>query len=305
MLIGLLKRAVMMSTPLTFGAMAELVAERSGMMVTAIEGIFLIGAWAGFVGVYTSSSIVVGLSSACICGILAAFVYAYICIYFRQNQIVTGTAINILIAGLCTYMQRVLFGVPVSPLKIAILPLIKIPLLGDIPVIGEVIFNQNMFTYVSYILFPALYFVLFKTSLGLIIRSSGENPEAVDVAGVDVKKVRLFSTLFAGALSGIAGSFYSMAYLGMFTSNIIGGRGWIAFAICFLGNWYPRGILIGSIVFGVTEAFAIYMQSIGGSLYFPNEIFIATPYILTIILTVARKNFSMPKQLGIAYVKED
>lgn len=304
MIIGLLKRAVMMSTPLVFGATAELLAERSGMMVTAIEGIFLFGAWAGFVGVYLSHSYIVGILSAILCGMLSAFVYAYICIYFRQNQIVVGTAINILLAGICTYMQRVFFGVPTTPLKINTLPMIKIPVLSEIPILGEIIFSQNILSYLAYLLIIFIYFILFKTSIGLIIRSSGENPEAVDVAGVDVRRVRLFSVIFAGAISAVAGAFYSIAYLGMFTSNIIGGRGWIAFAICFLGNWNPKGVAMGALIFGIAEAFAIYMQSKGAAEYFPNEIFIALPYILTIILTVLRKNFNMPKKLGVVYAKE-
>lgn len=143
-------------------------------------------------------------------------------------------------------------------------------------------------------LIPVSYFLLYKTTLGLTIRSTGENPESVDVAGINVNKVRLLVVLLAGVLGGLAGAFYSVGYLGMFTNNIINGRGWIAFAICFLGNWNPKGAVIGTVVFGLTEAISIYMQSIGGGSYFPNELFIALPYILTIILTVARKNFNIP-----------
>jgi simple sugar transport system permease protein len=105
-------------------------------------------------------------------------------------------------------------------------------------------------------------------------------------------------------MGGIAGAFYSIGYLGMFTTNIIGGRGWIAFAICFLGNWNPKGALIGTMAFGFAEAIAIYMQSSGGGL-FPNELFIALPYILTIVLTVTRKSFNVPAKLGVPYSKEN
>lgn len=304
MLIGLFKRSVMMSTPLVFGAIAELIAERSGMMVTAIEGIFLVGAWAGFVGVYLTSSYSIGILSAIVCGMISALVYAYVCIYFKQNQIVVGTAINILLAGICTYMQRVFFGVPTTPLKIQTVLTVRIPILSEIPILGEIFFYQNILTYVAYILILIVYFILFKTSIGLVVRSAGENPEAVDVAGIDVRRVRLYSVILSGAISAIGGAFYSIAYLGMFTSNIIGGRGWIAFAICFLGNWKPKGIAVGALVFGIAEAFAIYMQSKGVGDYFPNELFIALPYILTIFLTIFRKNFNMPKKLGMVYVKE-
>ncbi len=305
MIISLLKRALMMSTPLLFGSIAEVIAERSGMMVTAIEGIFLMGAWGGFVGTYLTGSAFIGILAAILSGLVAAAVYGVVCIYLKQHQVVTGTAINVLAAGICTYLQRVLFGVPTAPLKISPLPEIAIPFLSQIPVMGPVFFRQNILTYVVYLLIPASYFLLFKTSFGLIIRSTGENPEAVDVAGINVNAVRFFTVLLAGVMGGIAGAFYSVGYLGMFTTNIIGGRGWIAFAICFLGNWNPKGAVAGTVVFGLTEAIAIYMQSVGGGSYFPNELFIALPYLLTIILTVSRRNFNVPAKLGVAYSKEN
>ncbi len=305
MIISLLKRALMMSTPLLFGSIAEVIAERSGMMVTAIEGIFLMGAWGGFVGTYLTGSAFIGILAAILSGLVAAAVYGVVCIYLKQHQVVTGTAINVLAAGICTYLQRVLFGVPTAPLKISPLPEIAIPVLSKIPVMGPVFFQQNILTYVVYLLIPASYFLLFKTSFGLTIRSTGENPEAVDVAGINVNAVRFFTVLLAGVMGGIAGAFYSVGYLGMFTTNIIGGRGWIAFAICFLGNWNPKGAVLGTVVFGLTEAIAIYMQSVGGGGYFPNELFIALPYLLTIILTVSRRNFNVPAKLGVAYSKEN
>lgn len=305
MIISLLKRALMMSTPLLFGSIAEVIAERSGMMVTAIEGIFLMGAWGGFVGTYLTGSAFIGILAAILSGLVAAAVYGVVCIYLKQHQVVTGTAINVLAAGICTYLQRVLFGVPTAPLKISPLPEIAIPVLSKIPVMGPVFFQQNILTYVVYLLIPASYFLLFKTSFGLTIRSTGENPEAVDVAGINVNAVRFLTVLLAGVMGGIAGAFYSVGYLGMFTTNIIGGRGWIAFAICFLGNWNPKGAVLGTVVFGLTEAIAIYMQSVGGGSYFPNELFIALPYLLTIILTVSRRNFNVPAKLGVAYSKEN
>ena len=303
-IISLLKRALMMSTPLLLGSIAEVIAERSGMMVTAIEGIFLMGAWGGFIGTYLTGNALFGILAAILAGLFAAMVYGIVTIYIKQHQVVTGTAINILVAGLCTFLDRVLFGVPTSPLKVSPLPEISIPLLSKIPVLGPIVFEQNILTYLVYLLIPAAYFLLYKTSAGLTIRSTGENPQAVDVAGIPVNRVRFLVVLLAGVLGGIAGAFYSVGYLGMFTSNIIGGRGWIAFAICFLGNWNPIGAAIGTLVFGLAEAVAIYMQSIGGGGYFPNELFIALPYLLTIILTVSRKSFNVPAKLGIPYKKE-
>lgn len=303
-MINIISRAILMSTPLLIGATAEVFAERAGMMIIAIEGIFLLGAWGGFVGVFLTHSYLIGFLLAGLLGVLAAMLYGYITIYLKQHQIVTGTAINILAVGLSAFFHRVLFGIPLLPLTIEPLSSLPIPLLSKIPVLGEIFFNQNILTYLAYICAPVGFFILFKTSTGLIIRSTGENPEAVDVAGLKVERIRFLVTVIAGFMGAIAGSFYSVVYLGMFTTTIIGGRGWIAFAICFLGNWNPLGAMVGALVFGIAEAVAISMMSSGG-ISLPNELFIALPYILTIVLTISRRNFNVPAKLGVPYQKEN
>lgn len=305
MIINLLTSAVMVSTPLLLGSIAEVYSERTGMMVCAIEGIFLIGAWGGFAGSYLSGSNFVGILCAIILGMLMAALYSFLTITLRQQQVVTGTALNILAAGICSYFQRVLFGVPTTPLRIDALPVIEIPLLSDIPVLGPIFFSQNILTYIGYVLIPVAVFVLYKTSLGLTIRSTGENPEAVSVAGLNVNRIRFLTVVAAGALCGLAGSFYTVGYLGMFTSTIIGGRGWIAFAICFLGNWSPLGAVLGTLAFGLADSISIYIQAIGLGGNFPREFIIALPYILTIVLTIFRKNFNVPAKLGVPYSKEN
>lgn len=300
---NLLARAIMMSTPLLLGSIAEVYAERTGMMICAIEGIFLLGAWGGFVGTYISGSVVVGLLTAILLGSLMALLYGFVTVTLRQQQVVTGTAMNILAVGICAFFQRVLFGVPTTPLQIDALPKVAIPLLSKIPFIGEIFFNQNIMTYFAYILIPISIYVLYKTSLGLTLRSTGENPVAVDVAGINVNRVRFLAVLFAGALSGLAGSFYTVGYLGMFTTSIIGGRGWIAFAICFLGNWSPVGAVLGTLAFGLADAVSIYFRT--GSGVVPTELITALPYILTILLTIFRSNFNVPAKLGVPYSKEN
>ena len=303
-MIDLLSRALMMSTPLLFGSIAEVFAERAGVMICAIEGIFLLGALGGFVGDYLSRSLTVGLTIAVLVGTAYATFYGWITVYLKQHQIVTGTAFNLLATGLSAFFMRVVFGVPVVPLTVEPLKAIPIPILSRITLIGPILFNQNILTYCIYGIVPLAWFVLYRTSIGLTIRSTGENPEAVDVAGMKVERIRFTMVLLAGAMGGIAGAFYSIGYLGMFTTNIIGGRGWIAFAICFLGNWNPLGALAGTLVFGIAEAIAISMQS-SGTLTLPNELFIALPYILTIALTILRKSFNVPGKLGIPYSKEN
>ena len=299
-LINLLTRAFFMSTPLVLGALGEVIAERTGMMVTAVEGIFLIGAWGGFIGAY----IWLGFLIAMICGLTVAALYALTTVYMNQHQIVMGTAIAILVSGFCTFFYRVIFGIQTTPLKVEVLPNIEIPLLSKIPFFGTIIFSQNIITYCTYILVPIVFFVIFKTSLGLTLRSCGENPEAVDAAGLNVRLVRFGALLLAGCLGGIAGAYYSLCNVGMYTSEIISGRGWIAFGICFLGNWNPVGALIFGIVFGISEAIGVYVKALGLSTI-PSELFSALPYMLVIILTVCRKELRVPNRLGAKYLKEN
>jgi simple sugar transport system permease protein len=301
---NLLSRALMMMTPLLFGSIAEVFAERAGIMITAIEGIFILGALGGFVGAYVSGSLGIGIVLAVLAGMALAAFYGWIAVYLKQHQVVTGVAINILAAGLSSFFMRVFFGVPVAPLTVEPLRAIPLPFLSRIPLLGPILFTQNILTYCVYAIVPLSWFILYRTSIGLTIRSTGENPEAVDVAGISVERIRFSMVVIAGAMGGVAGAFYSIGYLGMFTTNIIGGRGWIAFAICFLGNWNPLGALAGTVVFGIAEAIAISMQS-SGALTIPNELFIALPYILTIVLTIARRSFNVPGKLGVPYKKEN
>lgn len=303
-IINLITRAFFMSTPLILGALGEVIAERTGMMVTAVEGIFLIGAWGGFVGTYMTGSLTAGFLLAMLCGLLVAMLYGLATVYMNQHQIVMGTAIAILVTGFCTFFYRVIFGTPTTPLKITPLNTISIPLLSKIPVIGQILFSQNIITYITYLLVPAIFLLIYKTSLGLTLRSCGENPEAADAAGINVRRIRFLSVAFAGCLGGIAGAYYSLCNVGMYTSEIINGRGWIAFGICFLGNWNPIGALIFGIVFGISDAIGVYVKALGLA-GLPSELFSALPYVLVIVLTVCRKQLKVPEKLGTNYIKEN
>ena len=302
--INLIARAFFMSTPLILGALGEVIAERTGMMVTAVEGIFLIGAWGGFIGAFLSGNMFVGFLAAMVCGLLVAFLYGVTTIYMNQHQIVMGTAIAILITGFCTFFYRGIFGVQTVPLTVDPLPVIEIPLLSKIPFIGEILFSQNIITYLTYILVPIIFYVIYKTSLGLSMRSCGENPEAADAAGINVRRTRFLAVAVAGCMGGVAGAYYSLCNVGMYNAEIIGGRGWIAFGICFLGNWNPVGALIFGIIFGISDALGTYVRALGNA-SIPSELFSALPYILVIVLTVCRKQFNVPAKLGSNYVKED
>jgi simple sugar transport system permease protein len=299
---GLLSRALQMATPLLLGALGEIWAERAGVMNMAIEGIFIAGAWGGFVGAYLSGSAWVGLFTAVLCGIFVGSVYGFFAIKLKQHQIVTGVALNILFAGMVVYFYRVLFGVPLLPLMIAPLPALPIPFLADIPWAGAVLFRQNALTYFALLAVPWAWYRLYRTRKGLVVRSTGANPEAVDAAGLSVDGTRFGALMVSSALSGLAGAFYSVGYLGMFAGDIIGGRGWIAFALCFLGNWNPLGALAGALAFGIADAAAVTLQT-SGFRWLPNEFLIALPYLMTIAATVVRRRFNVPATLGVPYRK--
>lgn len=303
-IILLLARSLQMSTPLILGSTAEVYSEKTGVMNIAIEGVFLIGAWGGFVGAFTSGNIILGFLSALIAGMLVGLIYGFITIILKQHQIVTGVALNILLAALSVYLYRVIFGIRVTPLKIKPLSKIAIPFLAEIPILGQILFEQNIMTYLVLLLVPLAYFVLYKTKIGLIIRSTGANPEAVDAAGISVEKVRYLTIIISSGFAALAGSFYTLGFLGMFSQDIIGGRGWIAFAICFLGNWHPLGALLGALAFGLADGLSVFFQTSSFNII-PNEFIIALPYILTIAATVARKKFNVPEYLGVSYIKEE
>ncbi|MGM0421396.1 MAG: ABC transporter permease [Bacillota bacterium] len=299
----ILSRALHMSTPLILGSIAEVYSEKTGVMNIAIEGVFLVGAWGGFIGAYTYESILVGFIFAFLCGIIIGLIYGLITIKFKQHQIVTGVALNFLLAGLTVYLFRVVFGIRTSPARISTLSRIIIPGLSRIPIIGPILFTQNIMTYLVLLFVPLAYWVLFKTRVGLIIRSTGSNPEAVEAAGISVEKVRYSTIIVTSGITAVAGSFYVLGFLGMFTQDIIGGRGWIAFAICFLGNWHPIGALFGALAFGLADGLSVYFQTAGIQVI-PNEFLIAIPYIFTIVATIARRRFNVPAYLGVPYVKE-
>jgi simple sugar transport system permease protein len=301
---GLLARAVQMSTPLLLGALGEVMVERTGVMNMAIEGIFLLGAWAGFTGAYITGSLSAGFLCAMAAGVVVGVLYGWITVFLKQHQIVTGVALNILAAGIGIFFYRVLFGVPLLPLTVEPLRPLAVPFLSAIPVLGPALFRQNILTYLAWGAMPLGWWVLFRTRAGLVLRSTGANPEAVDAAGISVERVRFGAVLAASALSGLAGAFYSIGYLGLFSNDMIGGRGWIAFALCFLGNWNPLGALLGAVVFGIADAAAITLQTSGIRMV-PNEFLIALPYVLTIAATLARKRFNVPASLGTAYTKEE
>jgi len=265
-------------------ALGGVISERSGVVNIAMEGMMLTGAYAGVMVALSTHVLLLGVLGAMIAGGLMALIHAIISINFKANQIVSGIAINIAALGLTNYLLLVQtggHGVPslVGSLR---LPIITWGPLANIPFLGPVLFQQNIIFYVALLILVGIQLLLFRTNIGLRIRSVGEHPQAADTAGVNVRLVRYLCVLGSGLLSGLAGAFLSLGIAGIFNSNMTAGRGYIALAAMIFGKYTPLGTAIACVIFGLGEALSVRMQDSGVS---PN-LLSTIPYILTLIALV-------------------
>ena len=302
--VNLLAAGIGLAAPLLIAALGELYAERSGVLNIGIEGMMLSGAWGGFVATYFTKNLWFGLLAAIAAGLVLALLNGVLAITFKVNQVVSGIAINILTAGLTMYLYRVIFGIPLLPLTIKPFQKISIPLLAQIPYLGDIFFQHNLMVYFAFLLVPIAYYILYKTSFGLEIRSVGEKPEVVDSAGLNVFRMRYTGMLISGAMAGLGGAFYSLAYLNVFTTNIISGRGFIAFSAVIFGGWHPVRIMVATLIFGIADALSTRMLTAGIKVI-PYELLLASPYVVTIIATLllSRKSVA-PASLSVPYEKK-
>ncbi len=301
---NLLAAGVELAGPLLIAALGELYAERTGVLNIGMEGMMLAGAWGGFVTTYFTGNLWLGLVGAVLIGALFGLLNGILAITMKVNQVVSGIAINILLSGLTMYLYRVIFGVPLLPVTIKSFPKFSLPVLGNLPVLGKIFFQHNMIVYIAFLMVPAAYFILYKTSFGLTLRSAGEKPEVVDTAGLNVTHIRYTGMIIGGATAGLSGAFYSMAHLNIFANNIISGRGFIAFAAVIFGCWNPLGILLATLIFGIADALSTRFLT-SGIQVIPYEFSLMIPYIITIFATLvfSRKSIS-PASLGTPYQKE-
>ena len=289
--------------PILIAALGFIYSERAGVVNIGAEGIMLIGALAGVVGSFYFGNAWYGALLAIIMGGLIALIFAVLTITGRGDQIVVGAAINILGLGLTTTMARVIFGVNTAPPKIDAFTNISIPIFSKIPVIGQALFNQNAITYITYILVPVSYYILFKTEIGLKIRAVGEHPKACDTVGISVYKIRYGTVIFSGMLAGLAGSYVSLGLLSFFTENMIAGRGFIALAVVIFGKYNPIGAFVAALLFGAGNSLQFILQASGAQI--PFQFLLMVPYILTIFALAGfvGKNKG-PEASGVPYVKE-
>jgi ABC-type uncharacterized transport system permease subunit len=297
----LLASTIRNATPLIFAALGGMFSERSGVVNIGLEGLMLISAFAGVVGAFLSGSALVGLGFGLAAGLVFALIHALMCITFEADQIISGTAINLLALGGTGFLMVLIFGSGGTSPRVSGFKEVAIPLLSDIPLIGPALFIQSLLVYLMYLLIPITWFVVFRTPFGLRLRATGEVPEAVDTAGVSVARMRYYGVALSGLLAACGGVYLSMGILSAFTENMTTGRGFIALAALIFGRWNPIGAAGAALLFGL--GLAVTFQAPQDVI--PLEFIQMLPYVLTIVALAGFGGRAIaPAAIGRPYRKE-
>jgi len=291
-----------MATPLIYTAIGEIFTERSGVINIGLEGIMLIGALTGFVVTFFTKNLLLGFGLAVLSGIICGLLFSFFTITVKANQIVVGVALNLVGTGLTGFIYRMYFsGGNTVKLSLDTFPPIRVPVLSNIPFLGEILFQQNLMVYGTVLLVPLAAFILSKTALGLYITAVGEHPRAADTAGINVTRIRYFSTTLGATLAAIGGAFLSLAHANQFVEGIASGRGFIALAVVVFGRWSPWGALGASLLFGVFYALQLRIQAMS-NVVVPYQFLQALPYFATLVVLISlRSRSSRPTALGRPY----
>jgi ABC-type uncharacterized transport system permease subunit len=302
-LIGVLAAGVRLATPILLAALGEVFAERAGVLKISIEGEMLMGALFGFLGAFYLNNIWLGMLIGMVVAALYSLIAGVLSITLKVDQVITGITLNILALGLTSFIFRFILKKSLIPPSIKPLVVFKIPILSKIPVIGPIVFQQNLIVYLTFfVLVPVSTFILFKTTFGLNLRAVGEHPLAADTVGINVYRTRYFCVMIGGLFSGLGGAFMTLAQLNMFTENMTAGRGFIALAAVIFGKWHPVGAMIATLLFGTADALQLRLQGLGVDV--PYQFLLMLPYILTIIALVGVvKRTNAPSALAVPYQK--
>ncbi|HIE25529.1 MAG TPA: ABC transporter permease [Anaerolineales bacterium] len=278
-IIGILASGIRLATPYLYAAMGETFSQRSGVLNLGVDGQMLLGAFAAFYVTFTTGNLWLGLAAAIIVGALMGLAMAFVTVNLQAKQGISGIGFYIFGLG----MSELLFKMLVGTVKtVSGFQPIAIPVLSNIPFVGQVFFEQSVMVYGAFLLVPITWFVLNKTTLGLKIRSVGENPEAADSLGVSVARVRYFTVILGGILSGVAGASMSISLLNLFQENMTNGLGFIAVALVYFGAWRAWGVLAGALLFSFVNASQLWMKVLDVPIN--SELASTLPYILTIIV---------------------
>lgn len=307
-LISFLAAAVVAGTPLLFATLGEIITEKSGNLNLGVEGLMLMGAVVGFyVGLSTKESLL-ALLAAMLAGAAGSLIYAVLTITLRANQVVSGLALTIFGTGFSGFLGQRLMG-EIAPDKVkAFFRPFSIPLLGEIPFVGKILFQHDIFVYFGYLAVILAGIYLYRTRPGLNLRAVGENPGAADAASINVTLYKYIHVLLGGALCGLGGAYLSLVYVPSWQENVTAGRGWIAVALVIFSAWNPYKAIVGAYLFGGLNIIGFRIQGTGFplSIYFIDTL----PYLVTIIILVAvswkkSKENAPPKGLGVPYFREE
>ncbi len=289
--------------PYVLTSQGTMLAGRTGQFIVYQEGLMLASASLGFLAADRFESLLVGAIIAILTGALFGLTFVYFTTTLKLDQFVTGLSLFFVGLGLSTLAFKLAIGVTLSPPLIPTLKKVAVPLLSDIPVIGEILFNQNLFVYFAVLLSLFLYYFLYKTSYGLELRAVGENPRAADSLGINVIRTRYLAAIIGSMFVGLSGVFLPMVYTGTFTEGIVQGRGWLAIALTFFGGWRPHTILFGAVFFAGVEVLALRAQIFGSGI--PHQALLTLPFLVTLlIMTVGSRWVRIPGFLGQNYDRE-
>ena len=296
-IVGVIATGVRLAIPYLLAALGEMLSQRAGVFNLGLEGIMLMGAFFGFYATYVTASPLLGFLAAIAAGALMGLLMAFVSVTLRAEQGISGIGLSMLGWGLSGLFFR-LYVDGVQTIQ-GLNPL-KLPLLGDIPLLGPMLFNHTIIAYIAFLLVPVSWFVLFRTTWGLSVRAAGMAPQAVDTLGVSVNGIRYQCLIIGGMMAGLAGATLTVANTNMFMDNITAGRGFIAIALVYFGRWSPWGILAGSLLFSMADSLQLWVQVLG--INFPYELAVMLPYIVTIVaLTVSFGRIWPPAALGKPY----
>jgi ABC-type uncharacterized transport system permease subunit len=294
---SVLLSVVAASTPLLLAATGELVTEKAGVLNLGVEGMMLVGAVIGFAVTFSSGSAALGIIAAAIAGMAMALVFSFLTLTLLANQVATGLALTIFGTGLAAMMGADFVGHPVP--KLAEL---HIPGLSDLPLVGPLLFGQNVLVYLSFLMVFGTIWFLFRTHAGLTLRAIGDSHDAAHAIGYPVVLIRYGATMFGGAMSGLAGAYLSLSYTPMWAEDMSAGRGWIALALVVFATWRPGRLLLGAYLFGGITILQFHVQTLG--LGIPPQFVSMLPYVTTILVLCiistdrARIRLNAPACLG-------
>lgn len=309
--IALLTAGIRLAVPVLLAVLGEIITERSGVMNLGLEGVMLVGGLAGFAVAASleqatgnaSLAAWIGLAAGLVGGALMGLLMAVITVSLKSDQVVTGVILVLFGQGLTAYLFRSRIGL--SGTRVQGLETWSIPGLSNLPIVGEILFNQTVIVYLTALLVYGCWFFLFRTTAGLSLRAVGENPAAAETSGLNVDRIRYLAVIAGSALAGLGGAVLTVVQLRLFTEGIMAGRGWIAIALVFFSRWQPAWALFGALLFGVADALQYRIQALG-SKDLPYEFLLMLPYVLTLMALLRGTGRSdTPASLGIPYMKQD